>query len=113
MAPLRGAIGELLPRWSVPTPERLRELIADCSQSQPEGLDAWIEEGDEQRALLPRLMALLTPQERQLLGYRYLQETPLSHQQIQQRMGLSRKEQLTMEQAAIERMRAGARELKG
>ena len=24
MAPLRGAIGELLPRWGVPTPERLR-----------------------------------------------------------------------------------------
>ena len=87
------------------------ELIPDGSQSRSEGLAAWMEEGDEQRALLPRLLELLTPQERQLLGYRYLQETSLSHQEIQQLMGLSKREQLAMEQAAIERMRAAAQQL--
>jgi RNA polymerase primary sigma factor len=88
------------------------ELIPDTAQQDPNSLDA-AEEGDEQRALLPRLMALLTPQERELLGYRYLQDTPLSHQQIQQRIGLSQREQIAMEQAVIERMRSAAHGLQG
>ena len=89
------------------------ELIPNGSQPMPESLDAWLEEGDEQRALLPQLLALLTPQERQLLSFRYLQDTPLCHQQVQLRMGLSKREQLAIEQAAIERMRVAAQGLKG
>jgi RNA polymerase sigma factor (sigma-70 family) len=89
---------------------RLEQIAGSCAL-EPAGLAAWMGEDDEQRALLPRLMALLTPEERQLLGYRYLEGTPLSHARIQERMGLSKREQLTMEQAAIERMRAAAQAL--
>ncbi len=89
------------------------ERIADASLAGGDLLEAWLEEHDEQRALLPRLLAVLTPQERQLLGYRYLRETPLSHEQIRVRMGLSKRRQLAMEQAAIERLRAAAEKLQG
>jgi RNA polymerase sigma factor (sigma-70 family) len=85
------------------------ERIAGTSQPNLEGLDRPADAGDEHRALLPRLLELLTPQERELLSYRYLQETPLSHRQIQQRMGLSKAEQLAMEAAALEQLRGAAR----
>lgn len=85
------------------------ERIAGTSQSNLEALDHPCEAGDEHRALLPRLLELLTSQERELLSYRYLQETPLSHREIQQRMGLSKAEQLAMEEAALERLREAAR----
>ena len=56
-------------------------------------------------------MDLLTPEERELLSCRYLQETPLSHRQIQRRMGLTKAEQLAMEEAALERLRSAALEM--
>ena len=86
------------------------ERIAGANAPEVEVLDHAAESGDEQWALLPRLLALLTPQERGLLGYRYLQETPLSHRRIQERMGLTKAEQLAMEQVALERLRVAARE---
>lgn len=55
--------------------------------------------GDEHRALLPRLLDLLTPEERTLLSYR----------PIQQRMGLTKAEQWAMEEAALEKLRDAAR----
>lgn len=89
------------------------ERIAGTTHLEVEGLDQPAESGDEHQALLPRLLELLTPQERQLLGYRYLAETPLSHRQIKERMGLSKAEQLAMEQTALERLRAAAQGLEG
>ena len=86
------------------------ERIAGTSQPVYEGLDHPADSGDEHRALLPSLLGLLSYQERELLSYRYLLETPLSHRQIQQRMGLSKAEQLAMEATALERLRNAARE---
>lgn len=88
------------------------ELLAGTSLSNLEALDHPGDACDEHRALLPRLLELLTSQERELLGYRYLQEMPLSHRQIQQRMGLTKADQLAMEESALERLRRAARRLK-
>jgi len=65
---------------------------------------------DEQRALLPQLLALLNPQERRLLWHRYLRENPLTARQVQALMGLSKGEQEALEHGAIERLRAAAKQ---
>jgi len=64
---------------------------------------------DEQRALLPQLLAVLTPVERRLLWHLYLREHPLTPRQIQRVMGLDRQTQEQMEREALAKLRAAAR----
>ena len=64
---------------------------------------------DEQRALLPQLLAVLSTQERRLLWHLYLREHPLSPRQIQRVMGLDRTTQEQMERQAVSKLRQAAR----
>ena len=64
---------------------------------------------DEQRALLPQLLAILSTQERRLLWHLYLREHPLSPRQIQRVMGLDRTTQEQMEREAVSKLRQAAR----
>jgi RNA polymerase sigma factor (sigma-70 family) len=64
---------------------------------------------DEQRSLLPQLLRALSQEERRLLWHRYLREHPLSAEQIESVMGLSRRRQALMEAQALQKLRQAAR----
>jgi RNA polymerase primary sigma factor len=64
---------------------------------------------DEQRALLPQLLRVLSPTERRLLWHRYLREHPLTLRQLQRVMGLSAEQQEAMERRALRKLRKAAK----
>ena len=64
---------------------------------------------DEQRALLPQLLRVLSPTERRLLWHRYLREHPLTVRQLQRVMGLSAEQQEAMERRTLRKLRKAAK----
>jgi hypothetical protein len=88
-----------------PGPEQL-ERLADRHGGCAAGA---LEPEDEQRALLPHLLASLDPLARRFLWHRYLREHPLSPRHLQRLLGLTVAEQEALEQRSIEQLRQAAR----